>query len=66
MMLYGIGEWGRWAYLLVFFSIPASLWVLSLIPGTDNDKGLPIIVAAVAAYVTLNRIRAYYARRDKT
>ena len=24
MVLYGVGEWGRWAYLLVFLSIPAT------------------------------------------
>jgi hypothetical protein len=28
MMLFGVGEWGRWWYLLVFLSIPVSLRLL--------------------------------------
>lgn len=63
LMLYGVGEWGRWAYLLVFFSIPASLFALVLIPGADSDKGLPIFVAAIAAFIVHKRVRAYYARK---
>lgn len=66
MILYGIGKWGKWAYLLVFFSIPVSLWIVSLIPGTDSDKGLPVIIAAIAAYITNNRVRVYYARKNLT
>lgn len=63
MMLYGVGEWGRWAYLLVFFSIPASLFALVLIPGADSDKGLPIFVTAIVAFIVHRRVRAYYARK---
>jgi hypothetical protein len=59
MMLYGVGEWGHWAYLWIFLSIPISLFLLLVIPGGDSDKGLPVVVAAVATYAG---VRAHYAR----
>ena len=62
MMLYGVGEWGRWAYLWVFLSIPISLCLLLLIPGTGSSKELPVIVAAAAAFVSYGAVRAYYGR----
>ena len=39
MMLFGTGCWGRWGYVLVFLSIPASMLLLFLIPG-DVGKDL--------------------------
>ena len=62
LMLYGVGEWRRWAYLWVFLSIPASLCVLFVIPGIGS-KVLPVLVIAVAAFTIHARVRAYYARR---
>jgi len=62
LMLYGVGEWGRWAYLCVFFSIPASLCLLIwILPGTGS-KLLPVIGIAAAAFAVHARVRAYYAR----
>jgi len=61
MMLYGVGEWRRWAYLWVFLSIPISLCLLALVPGTGG-KELPVVVAAVAAFGSYGIVRAYYAR----
>jgi len=61
MILYGVGEWGRWAYLWVFLAIPISLCLLLLVPGTGNSKELPVVVAAVAAIVSYGAVRAYYA-----
>jgi hypothetical protein len=63
MMVYGVGEWKRWAYVWVFLSIPISLFLLILIPGAGNDKGLPVVVAAVATFGSYAAVRAYYARR---
>jgi hypothetical protein len=63
MMLYGVGEWRRWAYLWVFLSMPISLCLFLLIPGAGNDKGSPVIIAAVTAFATYAGVRAYYARR---
>jgi hypothetical protein len=48
MMLFGVGEWGRWWYLLVFLSIPLSLSLLFLIPTAANNIGV-ILVPALAA-----------------
>ena len=62
LMLYGVGEWRRWAYLWVFLSIPASLCVLFVIPGIGS-KVLPVLVIAVAAFTIHARVRAYNARR---
>ena len=66
MMLYGVGEWRRWAYLLVFLSIPFSLILLLLLtPDGSTDKMSPVIGAAVAAFTTYAGVRAYYARRPR-
>jgi len=63
MMLHGVGEWGRWGYLLVFLSIPISLGLLMLLPGAGNSKELPVLVAAIAAVGTYVGVRGYYERR---
>jgi len=63
MMLYGTGEWRRWAYLWVFLSIPISFLVLLIIPGSW-PKGSGAIIAGVAAFGTYAGVRSYYARRD--
>ena len=63
MMVYGVGEWKRWAYVWVFLSIPVSLFLLFLIPGTSHDKGLLVIFAAAAAFGSYAVVRTYYARR---
>ena len=62
MMLFGVGEWRRWAYLWVFLSIPISFCLLALIPGTGS-KELPVVVAAIAAFGSYGIVRTYYARR---
>jgi len=63
LMLYGVGEWRRWAYLWVFFSIPASFCLVVLILPRTGSKVLPVIVIAAAAFAVHARVRAYYARR---
>jgi hypothetical protein len=63
MIVYGVGEWKRWAYVWVFPSIPTSLFLTSIIPGGDRDKGLPVVVAAIAAFSSSAAVRAYYARK---
>lgn len=64
-ILYGTGEWGRWAYLLVFFSIPASLILFALIPSPllHSFTLLAILVPGFCAYFTYYRVRSYYARK---
>jgi hypothetical protein len=63
MMLFGVGEWGRWGYLLVFFSLPVSLLFLFLIPHAGKDAG--VIVPTLASVSTYGVVRAYYARRKR-
>jgi len=63
LMLYGVGEWGRWAYLGVFLSIPFSmlLWFLPFYPQDKLRAGLaPAFVAAVAYLLA----RLHYWRRQ--
>jgi hypothetical protein len=60
MVLYGVGEWGRWAYLWVFLSMPISLCLLLLVPGAWDSIGLPLIVAALAAFFSNAGVQIYY------
>jgi hypothetical protein len=60
MMLFGVGEWGRWGYLFVFLSIPVSLLFLFLIP--HAGKEVAVVVPTVASVATYVVVRAYYAR----
>jgi len=69
MMLFGVGEWGRWGYLLVFLSIPVSLVLLFIMPnflvrvaGTAGEA-LGFIIPASAVAGTCAVVRKYYARR---
>jgi hypothetical protein len=62
MMLFGVGEWGRWGYLLVFLSVPVSLSLLFLIPAVGEDAA--IIVPALAAACTYEAVRRFYGRRN--
>ena len=65
MMLFGVGEWGRWWYLLVFLSIPLSLSLLLLIPTAGNYTGVFLVpaLAPVGTYALVRRRYAY--RKDK-
>lgn len=55
LMLYGVGEWGRWAYLGVFLSIPLSmlLWFLTFYP---QDKLAGALAPGVVAVVAVESI----------
>ena len=64
MMLFGVGEWRRWWYLLVFLSIPVSLSLLFLIPAAGKDVGVIIVVPALAAVGTYAVVRRCYAYRN--
>ena len=63
MMLFGVGEWGRRAYLFVFLSIPVSLLLLFLMPHAGKDVG--VIVPTLASVGTYIAVRVYYARRKR-
>lgn len=63
MMLYGAGEWGRWGYLFVFFSIPVSFLVSLVVPFAREEAG--VIVPTLASVGTYFVVQAYYARRKR-
>jgi hypothetical protein len=64
MMLFGVGEWGRWGYLFVFLSIPVSLLFVFLMPHAGKD--VAVVVPTVASVGTYIVARAYYARGKDT
>jgi len=63
MMLFGVGEWGRCGYLLVFLSFPVSLLLLFLVPHAEKD--VAVVVPTLAAVGTYMVVRANYARRKR-
>ncbi len=64
MTLYGTGEWGRWAYLWVFLSIPVSLCLLEVVPDLWSfGKLSPAIIAVMAASLSLLVVRNHYEDR---
>src|SRR5258708_8953466 len=63
MMLFGVGEWGRWGYLFVFLSFPVSLLLLFLLPHAGKDAGA--IVPTLASVGTYIVVRTYYSRRKR-
>ena len=64
-MLYGVGEWGRWAYLGVFLSIPLSM-LLCFLPFYPPDKlaaaAAPVLVASIAYFFAKLH---YYRKSDR-
>ena len=63
MMLFGVGEWGRWGYLFVFLSFPFSLLLLFLIPHAGKDIGAIVpTLTSVGRYII---VRTYYAQRKR-
>jgi len=63
MMLFAVGEWGRWVYLSVFLSIPITFWLMILLPQNITDRlslpGFAGILAGVA-WGTYLLSRRYY------
>jgi len=59
LLLYGIGEWGRWAYLWIFHAPLPSVLLLGLLPGGDSKEAafLVIIASPIVAYFA---VKAYY------
>ena len=63
MMLYGVGEWRRRAYLWVCLSIAISMFLLYVIPGIGSDKEFSIFAIAFVAFGSNIAVRAYYSSR---
>ena len=72
MMLYGVGQWGRWAYLWVFLSVPIVAsplgWVSATYPAPALDfifaKPLILVGFPLPMVVSYLFVRRYYRRGD--
>ena len=64
MLLYGVGR-GRCGYVLVFLSFLLCLFAALVIPALD-DKGSPVILGGIVAFITNRLVRQFYRRRDST
>jgi len=69
MMLFGVGEWGRWGYLLVLVSSPLVAFLSFVIPWPkwlDDLMGKDsfILLLALPFILTYIAVRRYYRRRD--
>jgi hypothetical protein len=65
MTLFGVGELKRWAYLWVFASMPASFFLLALMPNSVGDsKEMGVVFPFVGAMVSYAVVRGYYRRQD--
>lgn len=58
MMLFGAGEWGRWAYLWVFLSIPAGLGLLIMVLNAGKELGALLVTGPLLVSYAL--VRRYY------
>jgi len=69
MVLYGVGEWRHWGYLLVFLSIPVTFIACAfadslLFPhGGKDHVPLVLLITGLAAFLTLAAVRSFYQRR---
>jgi hypothetical protein len=61
LMLYGTGQWNRWAYLWVFVSIPISLSISFFFPG---DKATPAVIVGIVAFAVNSAVHKYYLRKS--
>jgi len=59
-MLFGVGEWRRWAYLWVFFSVPIGILATALV----GSKEMGVVAFATPMVVSYALVRLYYRRRD--
>ena len=71
MMLFGVGEWGRWAYLWVFVSTPLIVSLFLVIPWPkwrDNlnsgSKETGVLLFALPFVVSYIAVRRYYRHHD--
>jgi hypothetical protein len=70
MMLYGGGQWGRWAYLWVFVSVPIAVTPIGMLaqtyPQFDTLFSKPVFIVLIALPMPLSYllVRRYYRQRE--
>ena len=62
MILFGVGEWGRWAYLWVFISTPLVVSVMLLFPDSKwgNSKEAGVLIISLPMILSYLVVRQYY------
>ena len=60
-ILVGVGKTQEPAYLIVFFSFPVSLFIISFIG--QGDKAMSVLAAVVTAILTNVFVQRYYKRK---
>jgi hypothetical protein len=65
MMLYGGGQWGRWAYLWV--SVPIVITLLGMLSGLDFVFAKPLLLVGIPLPMVVSYllVRRYYRLQDK-
>jgi hypothetical protein len=71
MMLYGGGQWGRWAYLWVFVSVPIVITLLGMLSGVylalDFVFAKPLLLVGIPLPMVVSYllVRRYYRLQDR-
>ena len=64
MMLFGAGEWRRWAYLWVFVSTPICISsLLRMPPFFGGGKATGMLIFSLPVVISYVIVRAYYRRQ---
>ena len=68
MMLFGVGEWKRWRYLLVFLLMPISLYASVHLGLIVLPLGAYVVtgVVAVCTFATYAAVRKFYHGHEQT
>lgn len=70
MILFGVGQWGRWAYLWVFVSVPLAISPLGMLasryPRFDSLFAKPVLLVLIVLPMPVSYllVREYYQRRE--
>src|SRR5207302_4428450 len=65
MMLFGVGEWGRWAYLWVFVSTPLVVSLYSLLAWRDwGGNDVIFLIFTLPLVLSYFLVRRYYRSRE--
>jgi hypothetical protein len=69
MILFGVGQWGRWAYLWVFVSVPLAISPLGILaeryPQFDSLFAKPVLLVLIALPMPVSYllVKRYYRSR---
>jgi hypothetical protein len=64
LALYGVGQWGRWAYVGVFLTFPLSTILWALVSGASQDKATGPLLCGVVTLAAYYVVRGHYEARS--